>query len=238
MRRKMAKRFAPSEAAASSMSAVELLQHGLDGADDERQRHEQERHHDRDPSEGDVDPDRAHRPVEREQRQPRDDRWQREREVDERVDEALARELVAHEHPRDRRAGDRVDRGDDEGAIERELDRRDRFRRGDRLPEAGEAPLVGLPDECREREEDDHGQVARDHPDPKADQSAGAAAPAEPTATGSATLCFLSTLTMIPFCRSKNFFCDRVPAADEVILKSLAGFGKWNCLRTLGTTGR
>ena len=77
----------------------------------------------------------------------------------------LPGELVAHEHPRDRGSGDRVDQRDDDGDDERELDRRDRLGRGDRLPEAGEAPFVGLPDERREREEDDHGQVARDHPD-------------------------------------------------------------------------
>ena len=50
----------------------------------------------------DVDADRAVRPVEREQRQPGDDRRQRERQVDQRVDDALAREPVTHEHPRDR----------------------------------------------------------------------------------------------------------------------------------------
>ena len=43
---------------------VELLQHGLHRADDERQRDEQQREHDRRPRVGDVDADRRARPVE------------------------------------------------------------------------------------------------------------------------------------------------------------------------------
>ena len=50
------------------------------------------------------------RAVERQQREAGDDRRQRERQVDQRVDDALAAEPVAHEHPGDQRAGDRVDR--------------------------------------------------------------------------------------------------------------------------------
>ena len=44
------------------------------------------------------------RPVERQQREAGDDRRQRERQVDQRVDDALAAEAVAHQHPRDQRA--------------------------------------------------------------------------------------------------------------------------------------
>ena len=52
---------------------------------------------------GDVDADRRPRPVEREQRQAGDDRRQRERQVDHRVHDRLAAEVVADEHPgRDR----------------------------------------------------------------------------------------------------------------------------------------
>ena len=76
---------------------------------------------------GDVDADRAARPVERQQREPGDDRRQRERQVDQRVDDSLAAELVAHEHPGDQRAGDRVDRRDDQRGDQRQLQRRDRL---------------------------------------------------------------------------------------------------------------
>ena len=58
---------------------VELEEHRLDRAHDERQRDEEERQHDRRARERDVDPDRRRRPVEREQRQAGDDRRQRER---------------------------------------------------------------------------------------------------------------------------------------------------------------
>ena len=78
---------------------VELLQHGLHRADDERKRDEHEREHDRRLREGDVDADRRLRAVEREQRQAGDDRRQRERQVDDRVHERLAAEIVADEHP-------------------------------------------------------------------------------------------------------------------------------------------
>ena len=86
---------------------VELEQHGLHRAHDERQRHEEQREDDRGARERDVDADGRLRAVEREQRQARDDRRQRERQVDERVHEALAAEVVAHEHPR----GDRPEHG-------------------------------------------------------------------------------------------------------------------------------
>ncbi len=79
---------------------IELLQHRLHRADDERQRHEHQAEHDRRLREGDVDVDRRLWPVEREQRQPGDDRRQREGEVDDRVHERLAAEVVADEHPR------------------------------------------------------------------------------------------------------------------------------------------
>ena len=71
--------------------AVELDQHRLHRADDERQRHEQQRHEDRPARADDVDPGRAVRAVEGEQRDAGDDRRQRERQVDERVDERRGR---------------------------------------------------------------------------------------------------------------------------------------------------
>ena len=106
-RRKTVVSPAPSDRAASSISRVELEQHGLHRADDERQRDEQQREDDGGARAGDVDPDRRARPVERDQRQPGDDRRQREREVDDRVDDVLAAEVVADEHPGDDRPGAR-----------------------------------------------------------------------------------------------------------------------------------
>ena len=58
MLRKTRNSLAPSERAASSISTVELEQHGLHRPDDERQRHEQQREHDRRARERDVDADR------------------------------------------------------------------------------------------------------------------------------------------------------------------------------------
>ena len=71
--------------------AIELREHGLHGAHDERERDEHQREHDRRPRERDVDPDRRLRAVEREQREPGDDRRQGERQVDDRVDDVFPR---------------------------------------------------------------------------------------------------------------------------------------------------
>ena len=65
--------------------------------------------HDRRPREGDVDADRRCRPVEREQRQAGDDRRQREGQVDDRVHDRLAAEVVADEHPGGDRPEHRVE---------------------------------------------------------------------------------------------------------------------------------
>ena len=62
--------------------AVELAQHGLHAAHDERQRHERERDDDGRARVGDVDADRAALSVERDQREAGDDRRQREGQVD------------------------------------------------------------------------------------------------------------------------------------------------------------
>ena len=50
---------------------------------------------------GDVDAQRALRPVERQQHEAGDDRRQRERDVDDDVEDALAPEPVADQHPGD-----------------------------------------------------------------------------------------------------------------------------------------
>ena len=93
IRRKVVNGRAPSDAAASSI-AVELLEHR--GPDDEGERDEEERHDDRRSRIGDVDAEEAPRPVDGEaSARPRSSA--RERQVDDRVDDALARKVVADE---------------------------------------------------------------------------------------------------------------------------------------------
>ena len=70
--------------------AVELHEHRLHRAHDERQRHEEQREHDRRPGVGHVDADRALGPYSASSVRPATIVGQRERQVDERVDEALA----------------------------------------------------------------------------------------------------------------------------------------------------
>src|SRR5829696_1678483 len=121
---------------------IELEQDGLHGSHDERQGHEEQCEQKPDPGVGDVDSERALRSIEREQRQPGDDGGERERQVDERVHDALAAELVPHEDPGDERARDRVDRGD-------------RLRAGDRPPERSEAAIERASDHRGQRQQDD-----------------------------------------------------------------------------------
>ena len=135
-RRKVCSSEAPSDARRLLHLVVELEQHRLHRADDERQRHEQQREHDRDARERDVDADRRLRPVEREQGQPGDDRRQRERQVDQRVHDRLAAEVVADEHPGDDGAHHGVDERGRDRRAERQLQRGDRLRARDDLPEA------------------------------------------------------------------------------------------------------
>ena len=89
-RRNVTKRRGPERGGRLLGLAVELAQHRLHAAHDERQRHERERDDDGRARVGDVDADRAALAVERDQREPGDDRRQREGQVDDRVDEALA----------------------------------------------------------------------------------------------------------------------------------------------------
>src|SRR5829696_3523035 len=120
MRRKIAAGDAPSEAAASSTSRSSSCRTGCtvrttNGSVTNRsQQHAPARVRDAD-ARGSL------RPVEREERQPGDDRREREPEVDDRVDRALPPERVADQDPRDQRPEHGVDGGDDERRAEREL---------------------------------------------------------------------------------------------------------------------
>ncbi len=90
---------------------VELDQHRLHRPDDEGERHERQGDHhcasvnvtlaSLVPSDREVD--RRPGAVERHDHEPGNDRRQRERQVDDRVDDRLAGERVPHEHPRDDR---------------------------------------------------------------------------------------------------------------------------------------
>src|SRR5829696_2159336 len=121
----------------------------------EHQGHDEQCKQKPDPGVGDVDSERALRSIQREQRQPGDDGGERERQVDERVHDALAAELVPHEDPGDERARDRVDRHDRDREEQRQLERRDGLRAGDRPPERSEAAIERASDHRGQRQQDD-----------------------------------------------------------------------------------
>ena len=123
-----------------------------------------------------VHADRAVRPVERQQHDAGDDRRQREGQVDEGVDDALARELVAHEHPGDQRAEHGVDEGDDRRDAEREEQRRARGRRGDRVPEAADAVVERLGQHGGQRQQHDHAEPQHGDAEPERADAADAGA--------------------------------------------------------------
>ena len=96
---------------------VEVLHHRLHRADDERQADEGERHDHAQRRERDLDPERIEKlpdpavgRVDRGQRDAGHRGRQRERQVDDGVEQALEREIVAHQHPGDERAHDQVER--------------------------------------------------------------------------------------------------------------------------------
>ena len=105
----------------------------------------------------DVDRRSGRSAVEGEQRQPGDDRRQRERQVDERVDEAACpgtssrTRTQAMSVPMTTLISATTKRDD-----ERQLQRRDRLGGGDRVPEARPSrPRRGLPHHRRERQQND-----------------------------------------------------------------------------------
>jgi hypothetical protein len=141
---------------------VELAQDRLHRPDDERERDEHHREHDRRARVRDVDADRRLRSIEREEREAGDDRREREREVDDRVDERLSAKVVPHQDPRRHRAEQRIQERDADGGPECQLQRRDRLGLGDRIPESLGAAFRRLPDERADRQEHEHAQEDRD----------------------------------------------------------------------------
>ena len=136
IRRKMVNRLGAERGGGLLHLAVELEQHRLHGAHDERQRHEQQRDDDAGPGVGQVDADRALRAVER-----RAARGRRRSSAARTAGRSACRatrwpgKLVAHQHPGDERAHHHVDRratmSDEHDG---ELERRPRLGRGDRVP--------------------------------------------------------------------------------------------------------
>ena len=123
IRRRIVTRLAPSEAAASSTSASSSSSTGwtvrtTNGSVTKSQR---ERHGVL--GERPVHAHRAVGPVERQQDQARDDRRQRERHVDDDVEQGLAREVVTDQHPGDDGAHHDVDGRDQEGLVDGQGDR-------------------------------------------------------------------------------------------------------------------
>ena len=155
-RRNVVRFEAPRDAAASSTSRSSSMRTGCTDRTTNGQRDEGQGD-DEAPAGGvEVQADRAVGAVEGEQHDARDDRRQGEGEVDERVDDALAGEVVAHEDPGDERAHDGVDHGDDgrdDQSGHREGGERDR--RGHRLPEAGEPVVEGADGEGGEGQQHD-----------------------------------------------------------------------------------
>ena len=125
-RRNVCQRLAPEARGGLLDLGIEVAQDRLHGAHDERQADEGERHDHAERRVGDLDPERlepAADPavvgVDRGERDAGDRGGQRERQVDQRVDQPPAREPVALQHPGHAGGRRQVDRG-----------------RGDRRPEA------------------------------------------------------------------------------------------------------
>src|SRR5581483_7926323 len=85
--------------------------------------------------------------VHQDQGEAHDDRRDRDREVDDRVQQPSTDEPVAYQQDRGSDAEDRVDRGRDSGDGDRTLERGDRVRIRDRTEEGADARTEGPPDE-------------------------------------------------------------------------------------------
>ena len=97
--------------------------------------------------------------VERGQRDAGDRGRQRERQIDQRVDEPLAGKAVAHQHPGDEQAEDRVDQRGDQRRAESQAVRGQHARRRSPCPERGPGQREGLEERRRQRDQHDQAQV-------------------------------------------------------------------------------
>ena len=149
---------------------VEVLDHGLNRADDERQAHEGERHEhaqgrerDLDPQGREVLPDQAVGSVDRRQRDARHGGRQRERQVDDGVEHPLEWEVVAHQHPGHERTHDQVDHRRRERRTEAQPECRQHPGVGGDVPELGPAQRGRAQEHRRKRDEDDQAQIDQGH---------------------------------------------------------------------------
>src|SRR5829696_7324709 len=143
---------------------VQLQQDGLHRPHHERQRDEQERHHDRRARVGDVHAERALGAVERQERQPGDDGGQGEREVYDRVDYPLPPEGVPYQYPRDKRARDDVDGDDGQRGHDRDPQGGDGLGVRDRAHEPLHAAVGRAPHDGGERYQHYEAEVPGDYP--------------------------------------------------------------------------
>ena len=145
---------------------VEIAQHRLHRAHHEGQADEGQRHDDAEGRIGDLPlerceqlPDPAVRGIERGQRDAGDGRRQGEGQVDDRLDDAAAEKLVAHQHPGDEEPEDGVDAGRRQRGEEGQFQRRQRPRVGGQRDEFGEAEAGGGEDEGAERDQHDQREI-------------------------------------------------------------------------------
>ena len=94
---------------------VNFEQYRLDGPHHERQRDERKRHTHTPSGVLQVQADWAVFPVEGQQYQAGHNRGQRERQIDDHVDEPFSREVVTYQHPGDQQAENHVEHGDARG---------------------------------------------------------------------------------------------------------------------------
>ena len=83
--------------------------------------------------------------VEEEERESDDDRGERERQIDERVEQTFEREVAAHDREPDGDPEDRVDRDGDGRDLEREHERVDGRGVRERAPDVPDAVVEGPP---------------------------------------------------------------------------------------------
>ena len=145
---------------------VEIFEHRLHRAHDERQADEDQRDKDAERREGDPDAERRQQAadpagfgVERRQRDAGDRGRQRKRNVDDGIKQAAARKAVAHQRPDDDRAEHQIGRRRRERQSERKREGVQRAAAGDDGDELVEAELGGLEEQRRERDQHDQRQA-------------------------------------------------------------------------------
>ena len=119
---------------------IEIFEHRLHGADDERQADERERDENAELRVGNLDAQRrepcanpAVRRIQRRQRDARDGGRQRERQIHQRVHNLFSEKIVAHQNPRDDESENRIDERGEKRRAETQTIRRERRRRKNRV---------------------------------------------------------------------------------------------------------